>query len=568
MKQNVKTNIDNIFTKAAKHPYIVTAAFCVLLFFFGLCEKSGLNRDSYYYAFAVIAASVMGFFVMSGMFKRLWIMLTAYVAAMALCAGGLFLIYSRDNSTVLMLVLSLVFIAGLAVTLRVYDALTVRNFIILMFAAGVILRFVYILYTTSSDRQHDVGYFNFTWGHANYIEYWYKNGLKLPDFDVREIWQYYHPPLHHWLMALLLKLLTLAGVGYDAACQALQVLPFIYSSLCMAVSYRLFRWVKLKGAPLIIASAIVCFHPTFVIMAGSFNNDMLAVLFSLLAILFALRWYREPTLKRIIPVALCIGLGMMTKLSVWMVAPAVAVIFLYVFIKNIRHWTHYIGQFAVFGVICVPLGLWWQVRNLLAFGVPLTYVPRLAESGPQYFGGMSAAERLLDLGHGQLSYPYFAYTAFGAPYDEFNPTVGLIKSALFDEGNNNISEINYPQTELVAHILLWVGIALAALCLVCFICSMLSKKTVSDGAQRLFFGVIALTMLGSYYMFCFQYPFTCTMNVRYCVPLITLFAMGLGLALQRLSGDTAVHRTVRYAAYALTAGFCAASCTLFALVGS
>ena len=65
----------------------------------------------------------------------------------------------------------------------------------------------------------------------------------------------------------------------------------------------------------VTAAAIVCFHPTFVLMGGSFGNDMLSVLFILLSLLLALRWYEESTLRRILPLAFSIGLGMMAKLS-------------------------------------------------------------------------------------------------------------------------------------------------------------------------------------------------------------------------------------------------------------
>lgn len=63
-------------------------------------------------------------------------------------------------------------------------------------------------------------------------------------------------------------------------------------------------------------------------------------------------------------ISLCVGLGMMTKLSVWMVAPAIAFVFLYVFFKNLKDFKKYLVQFLCFGVVCAPLALWWQVRNL------------------------------------------------------------------------------------------------------------------------------------------------------------------------------------------------------------
>ena len=131
------------------------------------------------------------------------------------------------------------------------------------------------------------------------------------------------------------------------------------------------------------AMAVVAFHPSFIILAGSVNNDMLSVLFSLLSVLAAVRWYREPTLPRILCVALAVGLGMMTKLSVAMVAPAIAVLFAVKFFQS-RAFKRLIGQFAAFAAVCCPLGLWWGVRNLIRTDTPLTYVPDIGKSNIQY----------------------------------------------------------------------------------------------------------------------------------------------------------------------------------------
>ena len=565
MRNETKSSLEQLFQQLAKHPFLSVAAMCVLLFFFGYCEQTSFTALSYAYA-AVVLFTVYGLLIYFGRLGRSTGEMSAiFLAAAVFTAFGLFLIFSYDNSPALILWFSLFLLAVMCGLMWATDTLTYRNFIMLMIAAGVILRLTYDLYTGWRDRQYDVGYFNWTYGHANYIEYWYHNGLKLPDADKIMTWQYYHPPLHHWLMALLLRLFTLAGVEYEIACEALQFLPFLYSSLMMVVCYRIFRFVRLKNIPLIAAMAIVCFHPAFMHMGGSFNNDMLCTLLMMLSIMFALKWYREPTLTHILPVALCVGLGMMTKLSGWMVAPAIAVMFLYVFVKNIQSWKRYLGQFAVFGAVCAPLGLWWPIRNLIAFDMPLTYVPYGNPQMDQYCGDMTAAERLFDFGNGQLSYVYVAYTdpGFDAAFCDYNPTIGLLKTAVFSEGQNGISDIHFPQLKITGPILFWVGAALALLCFVSFVVMMIRRDSGLSGLSRGFFSMLALTMLGSYYLFCFRFPFTCTMNIRYCAPLIPLFAMGAGLLLQRCSTDALPHKLFRCTAYTLTAAFTVMTCLVY-----
>ena len=562
-----KSSLERIFHQLAKHPYLSVVGMCLLLFFFGFCEKSNLTKGSYLYAGAVSLAIFAGLAFYGKLGRDTKENLIVFLFAFAFAGVSLYLISYTENSIALMLWLFLFMLALFAVILKATGHLTTRTLIMLMIAAGIMLRFVYVLYTDSGSRQHDVGFWNWTWGHANYIEYWFKNGLKLPDFDVRTIWQYYHPPLHHWLMALLLKVLTLFGMEYEVACQALQILPMTYSCLIMVVCYRIFRHIRLSGLPLTIAMGILCFHPTFVLMAGFFNNDILSVLLMLLSVMFTLRWYKEPALKRIIPIALCIGLGMMTKLSAWMVAPAIALVFLYVFVRNIKSWKRYVGQFALFGGICAPLGLWWQIRNYLLFEVPLTYVPYLGDQNNQYCGNMSAAKRLFDFGNGQLSFVYDAFTDYGAPYNEYNPTLGLFKTAIFEEGTNGVSDVNFPQIAVTGPILFWIGVALGLLCFAAFVIMMIRKDSGLDGVSRVFFSVFALTMLISYYSFCFKFPFTCTMNIRYCVPLIPLCAMGLGLLLRRFSGKSLPEKILRYSSLGLTAAFALMTCVVYTQIG-
>ncbi len=554
--------IQRMLHTLSKHPYLCVIVSCVLLMPFGLCQKSNLGIGSLFYV-GVVCAVLGGIFVFAvDIGKSAAQKVGAFIGIIAYGAMSLLLLQSTEYSSAVMLVMPLLLLTVAAIWLYLNKALSSRSLVMLMIAAGILLRFIYVLYTASDMRQHDVGYWNWTWGHANYIEYWYHNGLTLPDFDVRTIWQYYHPPLHHWIMALLLRFYAMIGIDYDLATQGLQFLPLLYSSLIMVVCYRIFRFVKLKGAPLVVAMMFLCFHPTFVLMAGFFNNDILSVLFMLSAMLWALRWYRAPRWKNILPIALCVGLGMMTKLSAWMVAPAIAVIFVYILVKNIRRPWGYLAQFLGFGAICAPLALWWQVRNLILFDVPLTYVPYLGEQNNQYLGNMSVLHRLFFFGDGQLSYVFDAFTDYGAPYNEFNPHLGLIKTALFEEGHNGLSTVNFPQLSAIGPMLFWIAVPLFLLMFALFFLSMFSKKTRLDGIVRVFFVAVYVVILVAYYIFCFQFPFTCTMNIRYAVPLIPLSAMGMGLMLQATRS-----KTLRAVAYTLTGAFCSASAVMFTMVG-
>ena len=93
-----------------------------------------------------------------------------------------------------------------------------------------------------------------------------------------------------------------------------------------------------------------------------------------LAFYIALKWYREGKIQDLIISSVAAGLAMMTKLSAGLIAVPLAVLFIARSIRKDRLKTF--GHACIYGVIAIPLGLWFQVRNYLLFGVPFGYVLR------------------------------------------------------------------------------------------------------------------------------------------------------------------------------------------------
>ena len=568
MKEKLQRTPEGLFMLMRRHPYLLTIVLCGLLLPFGLADRANITAASCVYLGVVMGAiSVTAVFVFNlGKNRSEKLLLSGIM--LACITAGMLTIGFVDNKAYAVALVALIVASAAVFFIRIAYKVNDAVIIAVLIALGIAIRFVYILYTGSVDRQHDGGNFNDIRGHMGYIKYWYDYGLRLPDYDVRIYEQHYHPPLHHWLMALLLRGLTAIGVNFPAAAEAIQILPMLYSSLTMIVSYRVFRLVKLCGNPLIAAMAIVCFHPTFIIFGGSYNNDMLLMPFVMGAILWGLRWYREPVMRNIIPLALCIGLGMMTKLSGWMAAPAVAFVFIVVLIRHIKKPLSYIGQYAVFGVICIPLGIWWQVRNLIKFQVPLSYIPNFGEQSFMYSGNLPLTQRLFSFGNGQLDFVYGSITIVDAPYNEYNPTLGLFKTAMFDECANSINDVHFPQIHITGPILFWISVLLFLTAFVCFVVSMVRKSGNMDGAERVYFSLLFGVELVSYYLFALAYPHSCTFNIRYCMPLIPLCAMGLALVLQRSeSSQSALSTWFRRVMYAVSGAFCCMSYIVYTQVG-
>lgn len=494
-------------------------------------------------------------------FKITVIKTTGYVAMIFI---GYCIIAIQQNSGIFLFLFSVFLAIIYGIYCYINNTLDTKKIIIILFILAFALKLSYILYTTVYQRQHDVEQFNVNAkGHAAYILYIFNN-WSLPNVDVRDYWQFYHPPLHHYIAAIWLKIQSILGIETEASYEGLQYLTLFYSSLSLYLSYRIMQELRLRRMGLIVAFAIVAFHPTFIILAGSLNNDILSVTFMLGAILNTLVWYRNRTFKNILKIALCIGLGMLTKLSVWMVAPAIAVVFLFALIKSNGKLKSLIGQMFAFGGVCIPIGFFWSVRNYLMCKVPFTYVPKLSMNSTQYIGTRGTLERLFDFNFSQFESVYTQFVFFAGKYFEYNPTIALLKTAMFDE---TVNDTYYPEINIWGTVLFWSGAILALLGVIAMICMLIRKKS-TNCVFKIFFAILFVVILGSYYIFCFKFPFTCTQNVRYVVPLIVIGAMFIGLWLTKtLSKNTKSAKVFRFAVCTVTIFFCISSAITYTLIG-
>lgn len=433
-------------------------------------------------------------------------------------------------------VMTLIFFvpAVFAIYLKKKNMLDAKTGCALIILASAVLKLIYISYTPLDVRQHDVGEFTSGGsGHLGYIEYLYSS-LNLPDFDPREKWQFYHPPLHHIICALWLRVLNLFGIGTESGVNTLQYLTLTYSVILSFFAYRIFKRLGLKSKGLVCATALVAFHPTLIILSGSVNNDMLSSLFAVMAIFYTIKWAQDMKMSDIIKTALCIGLGMFTKLSVGLIAPAVAAVFLVVFIKNIKSFKKLIPQFAVFAVICCPIGLFWSIRNYIKFGMPLNYVPMISKDSYQFLD-VPAATRLTDWSLYQFASPFTQWgpSRDNGAYLEFNPFVALLKNSMFDEETLFSGNITL-QSFCVA--LFFVNIIIIAFSLISMVIQLVKNKELKLELKLLLTLAFAV-IFGNYIVFCINYPHICTQNTRYCVPLIAVGAAFVGMYIENTHGS-------------------------------
>ena len=298
---------------------------------------------------------------------------------------------------------------------------------------GVMLRTAYVLYTAIWTRQHDVIDFGTGEGHAGYIEYIFNN-LSLPGGDPRSKWAFFQPPLHHIIAGVWMRFCAHFGVTSRQLQENVQLLPLFYISAVTILTFFMVRELKLKSWGVRIALWLVCFHPTLILMSGSINNDALSLVLATLSVYLVILWYKDPSYKLTVMLALSIGLSMMAKLSGGTVAPAVAALFILKLVKDRDNIKKYIPKFLLFGVIVFPTGILWEVRNMVKFGMPFNYIPPVGE---QLNAGLAA--RLFDI---RTRSVYPCLISNGDDYDEYNVFLGLFKTSLFDDANLGLESAN------------------------------------------------------------------------------------------------------------------------------
>ncbi len=446
---------------------------------------------------------------------------------------------------------------GILIYFTVKKKWTIRRFTIYIFAAAFVFHSFYLMYSGLS-YQWDQGQILSTGdGHIGYIEYIHNN-LSLPQFDPREKWQYYHPPLNHLLHAAFLKLQTLAGVDIRIAIYNVTYLPMLYLMLLLIVFLRLTREFGVGRKYGNIMLAVCACSPAFFFIGGYVNNDMLSTLLMVASVYFAVVWYKKRKMSVIVKTALCFGLGMFTKLSVWMAAVPIAIIFITALVRDIRAkngkaLAGKLGQMGVFLGISVPLSFYWSVRNLVRFGIPLGYIP--VNRDDTQLITQDVLTRLFDFNPSQLNPSWVAYVKMNDGYNEYNPLISLIKSsssAMMLRGY-----INYP--------LFAATVLLCITGFVSMIVLLIKKKSLHPLHKAVLASFYAVIMI-SYYIFCFKYPVVCTEEIRYASPVIFIGAFFTACAVRELAKSKKLRR-LSYVLTAVPALFCALSLVMIAYDG-
>lgn len=403
--------------------------------------------------------------------------------------------------------------------------------------AGFLLRFVYVLFSTIYERQYDIGLIDLdaghtvTGGHLAYIQYLFHN-WRLPDFDPTTVYQFHHPPLHHYVSALWLKLASFFIRDTAVLEESVQIVPFVCSLCILVVLLKILRQFALQEKTVQLLMLLFAFHPALVLLSGSVNNDCMSLLFTLLCVYTTIAWSRKPNARNIVKIGLSIALGMLTKQSVAQMAFPIGAVFLYVLWRRWKAYglsglTKETGQFILFGAVSIPLGMSFYLRNLILYQVPLLWVYELPVDSWQYTGNVPLLHRFLwpipsDMVDNLLHFK------LGCGY---NVWMQLIRTSVLGEWD--MAGVGRP-VKLLAVLLMALGavLAVAALAAFVWVFFLRPKKYPIDLAARIFFVTAYVVHLVFYLSFAYQYPQECSMHFRYIEIELLFPAVALGFVWQ------------------------------------
>lgn len=452
-----------------------------------------------------------------------------------------------------------------AVTLIASRKFTCKDLITAILCTGFLMRTVMVLFTPLKYFQHDLSDFTVIESgyHDDYIMIIHDYNV-IPNYDVRGLGLLYHPPLHHAICAVFLKIQEILPLRFAGDFNGLKMLPMLWTSYLVLFVKKILEYFKIKGKALALSLLPVVFCPLMIFLAIQLNNDALAIMLFVASFYIALKWYQEPDLTTILFLALAIGCAMMTKLSMGFVAFPVAWLFavrLFKTVKAMRSKTDrkaknvfksLIKQFASFAVLVFPLGMWFPLRNLISYGTPITYVYAIPSAINQDVWMFSPLQRLFLPSAELFRYPYLLEDK---EVNDYNIFLALTKSGLFDEReffNDFLTAV--AEAMLIAACILILLIIVFA---VIGACRTIKKKNTGLLPEYVSLWIMSIVLIVSECSFCFSYPVVCTEAFRYIAPVVVPAAVWSGRMLM-MSEDPKNSKAYKI----LSAGFVIVTCIL------
>lgn len=396
-----------------------------------------------------------------------------------------------------------------------------RRIILFLLTLSFIIRLTYMLNTPYDCRQYDTIVSNND-GHEGYALTLFTS-FKLP---ASNSYQFYHPPLNAFIQAIFMHIsepiLSIFPKKYDLSnfhtlYQSCQILSVLYVTITSLFAYKILKEFNLSFKSRCLGFIFFAFFPRFIQLSAQLNNDMLCIMFCIIALYYSIRFYKEQTFKNIILESLMIGLAMSTKINGAIICIAPAFIFLKILIneintKNKKRIQELVIKYVVFLLICAPLGLWFQVYAKLRFNQNLGYVfdglnDALSTKDHNFF------ERFLLI----INFKEIFKNIYCLPFEDYSLFNYILKSALF-------GEFNYWQGEAFAILAILLNYIFIFTFVALLIKYLLNSKK-EDFESKFFAFSILISQIIMMIYFNIKMPYGCTMDFRYIVVILLPIAI-------------------------------------------
>lgn len=439
----------------------------------------------------------------------------------------------------------IVFAAAYLIRCGIKKQFTADTAIKAVIFAGIVMRIGYMLYTPCNVRSHDMWEISTQGhGHAAYILGLLQNN-SLPQSN--EI-QFYQQPFFYIVGSVASKLINMITSSDDVFyfVDAAKTVSCAASCMVLIIAGSICDTFKLKDTEKLAAMLIVAFQPCF-FLSIRVTPDILCTFFMTLALLFTFRWHASPDWKNTLILAFVYGFGVMTKISVAVLAFFTAVVFAVKLVQLIKEKKALpvIFRLAVFGIISLPLGLWYNVRNYILFSQKFGYVLELGEKSKLYVGNHSLFQRFVIPDFNNILSSPYDYV-----WDDYNLFVYSVKSSLFGEF----------EFEVPSFIPIILYISAMVLSVLAVIAAVSALKHFTEDKMTAALSAVCAVFLVSVVIFNLRYPYGCSMDFRYSTFLIIPFAILLAKQLMRYGS-----KITKNMLYMCIAMFSCSSCLMYIL---
>ena len=188
-----------------------------------------------------------------------------------------------------------------------------------------------------------------------------------PEYPVEAIeYEDWQPPLYYLLLTPV-YLLT------SGALLPLRLASLLIGAGVIVLAYQIARLLFPQAKWVAWSTAVfVAFIPQHIAMLASVNNDSLSELLIALLLYLLLRWVTRDGIRTLrddrrwlIGLGVVLGLGFLTKATVYLMAPVLAVVLLW------QYWGTWQRLFQASVLMFTPaflLGAFWWVRNIFVYG--------------------------------------------------------------------------------------------------------------------------------------------------------------------------------------------------------